>query len=177
MKYLLVYKSTWDLISKMTDEEAGQFAKALGSYCNEEPVELEDRYLLGIYQGIEPNLNIIRDNYYKKIKANQENGKKGGAPKKKDKPTSSEITQSVFDNPIEPDDNSTEPDEITFGDPKPIIKKRHSVDEERYDRLKQTMEYLERPYTLENMLKAVTAETEKDDVKRIYNERHLITDK
>lgn len=81
--------------------------------------------------------------------------------------------------PIEPESIEDEidlddDDTITFG-AKPIeppIKKRHTVDNERYDKLKELMQFTETPYTLENMLSRVMAESEKDDIKRIYNERH-----
>lgn len=82
MENLLIYGSIFDMLDELTNEEAGLLFKALNSFRKGEEVEFEDRYLKGIWKGILPNLNKLKENYDSKVKANQENGKKGGRPKK-----------------------------------------------------------------------------------------------
>lgn len=82
MENLLIYGSIFDMLDELTNEEAGLLFKALNSFRNGQEVEFEDRYLKGIWKGILPNLNKLKENYDVKVKANQENGKKGGRPKK-----------------------------------------------------------------------------------------------
>jgi len=82
MENLLIYGSIFDMLDELTNEEAGLLFKALNSFRKGEEVEFEDRYLKGIWKGILPNLNKLKENYDVKVKANQENGKRGGRPKK-----------------------------------------------------------------------------------------------
>jgi hypothetical protein len=82
MENLLIYGSIFDALDDLTNEEAGVLFKALNAFRKGEEVEFEDRYLKGLWKGIKPNLDNVKANYDNKVKANQENGKKGGRPKK-----------------------------------------------------------------------------------------------
>jgi hypothetical protein len=84
MKNLLIYGSIFDSLDDLTNEEAGMLFKALNAYRKGKEVKFEDRYLKGLWQGIKPNLDNVKNNYDNKVKANQENGKKGGRPKKEE---------------------------------------------------------------------------------------------
>jgi hypothetical protein len=88
MENLLIYGSIFDMLDELSNEEAGLLFKALNSFRKGEEVEFEDRYLKGIWKGIKPNLDKLKENYDSKVKANQENGKKGGRPKKSNDATS-----------------------------------------------------------------------------------------
>lgn len=83
MENLLIYGSIFDTLDELSNEEAGLLFKALNSFRKGEEVEFEDRYLKGLWKGIKPNLDKLKENYDSKVKANQENGKKGGRPPKK----------------------------------------------------------------------------------------------
>jgi hypothetical protein len=83
MKNLLIYGSILDMLDDLTNEEAGILFKGLNDYRNGKDVVFEDRYLQGLWKGIKPNLDTMKDNYDKKVNANKENGKKGGRPPKK----------------------------------------------------------------------------------------------
>jgi hypothetical protein len=82
MENLLIYGSIFDTLDELSNEEAGLLFKALNSFRKGEEVEFEDRYLKGLWKGIKPNLDKLKENYDSKVKANQENGKKGGRPPK-----------------------------------------------------------------------------------------------
>jgi hypothetical protein len=82
MENLLIYGSIFDMLDELSNEEAGLLFKALNSFRKGKEVEFEDRYLKGLWKGIKPNLDKLKENYDSKVKANQENGKKGGRPKK-----------------------------------------------------------------------------------------------
>lgn len=100
MENLLIYGSILDMLDELTNEEAGLLFKALNSFRKGDEVEFEDRYLKGIWKGILPNLNKLKENYDSKVKANQENGKKGGRPKST--PTKKEeITDTIIPQPIQ----------------------------------------------------------------------------
>lgn len=81
MENLLIYGSIFDSLEDLTNEEAGILFKALNSFRKGEEVEFQDRYLQGLWKGIKPNLDKLKENYDNKVKSNQENGKKGGRPK------------------------------------------------------------------------------------------------
>ena len=82
MENLLIYGSIFDMLDELSNEEAGLLFKALNDFRKGNDVEFEDRYLKGLWKGIKPNLDKLKDNYESKVKANQENGKKEKKKKK-----------------------------------------------------------------------------------------------
>lgn len=103
MENLLIYGSIFNMLDELSNEEAGLLFKALNSFRKGEVVEFEDRYLKGLWAGIKPNLDKLKENYDAKVKLNQENGKKGGRPPKKsnEETKSSEAFTSDLSN-VEP---------------------------------------------------------------------------
>ncbi len=82
MENVLIYGSIFDMTEDMTNEEIGLLFKGINSWRKGEEVIFEDRYLKGIWIGIKPNLDKLKEAYDNKVSTNQANGKKGGRPKK-----------------------------------------------------------------------------------------------
>lgn len=92
----LVYKDNAPLVENCTDEQAGQLFKALFAFaCYGEELDTDDRMLKGFYTVFRNA--IVRDDakYQERCRKNQENGLKGGRPKKQTEPNASEKNQSV----------------------------------------------------------------------------------
>jgi len=79
-KAFLFYYNWEQQVDLMTDEELRRFIKNLCRHSKGEPVDLPTREEKLCWLGIVPALEINRTSYEKKVKANQENGKLGGAP-------------------------------------------------------------------------------------------------
>lgn len=101
MENVLIYGSIFDITEDMTNEEIGLLFKGINSWRKGEEVIFEDRYLKGIWMGIKPNLDKLKDSYDKKVSANQANGNKGGRPKKNTTPTK-EVPNSVSNEVSQP---------------------------------------------------------------------------
>lgn len=92
----LVYKDNSPLVENCTDEQAGKLFKALFAFaCYGEELDTDDRMLKGFYTVFRNA--IVRDDakYQERCRKNQENGSKGGRPKKQNEPNASEKNQSV----------------------------------------------------------------------------------
>ena len=92
----LVYKDNIALVENCTDEQAGQLFKALFAFaCYGEELDTDDRMLKGFYSVFRNS--IVRDDakYQERCRKNQENGSKGGRPKKQNEPIVSKRNQSV----------------------------------------------------------------------------------
>ena len=90
---IIIYKSHFELIKLLTNEQAGELFKSIGFYSEGITPEINDPMVKGIFMAISRDFDLQAENYEKKVKANRENGKKGGRPSKP------KVTE---DNPINP---------------------------------------------------------------------------
>ena len=79
---VIIYKSHFDLIKLLTNEQAGELFKSIGLYSEGVQPEINDPMVKGIFMAISRDFDLQAENYEKKVKANRENGKKGGRPVK-----------------------------------------------------------------------------------------------
>jgi hypothetical protein len=79
---IIIYKSHFELIKDLTDEQSGKLIKAIGLYSEGVMPEIDDLLVKGIFISIRRDFDLQAENYTKKVKANRENGKNGGRPKK-----------------------------------------------------------------------------------------------
>ena len=80
MKNIIIYDSHFELINSLTDEQAGILIKAIGLFRLGQEPTITDSLVLGIFMAIKRDFIIQSENYQKKVKTNQENGKRGGRP-------------------------------------------------------------------------------------------------
>ena len=90
---IIIYKSHFELIKLLTNEQAGELFKSIGLYSEGITPDIIDPMVKGIFMAISRDFDLQAENYEKKVKANRENGAKGGRPKK---------TNVTEDNPINP---------------------------------------------------------------------------
>ena len=83
----LIYPSHYQLMEELTDEQAGLLIKTIGRYQRGEDISIEDVLVKGIWMGIKSDFDVQKQNYEKKVKANRENGKKGGRPRNPKNPS------------------------------------------------------------------------------------------
>ena len=98
-KSFVLHKDSLSVLDELTNEQAGILFKAIRNYQNGEPVDLE----FGLRMAFIPFENQFeRDNeaYENTVKRNRDNGSKGGRPKK---PTETQKTHSVIEEPKKPD--------------------------------------------------------------------------
>jgi hypothetical protein len=93
-KNTIIYTSHFELMSDLSDEQAGILIKSIGLFSNGEEPVITDPLIKGIFLAIKRDFVIQAENYEKKCNANRENGVKGGRPKK---PT---ITETNPNNPM-----------------------------------------------------------------------------
>jgi hypothetical protein len=93
-KNTIIYTSHFELMSDLSDEQAGILIKSIGLFSNGEEPVITDPLIKGIFLAIKRDFVIQAENYEKKCSANRENGVKGGRPKK---PT---ITETNPNNPM-----------------------------------------------------------------------------
>lgn len=86
MKNLIILGSWFEVLPRLTDEQAGKLFKGFGKWLNNQEVIFDDPILQGFWFGIEGNLSNMNKKYEDKVQANRENGKKGGRPKTQDNP-------------------------------------------------------------------------------------------
>jgi hypothetical protein len=79
---IIIYKSHFELIKDLTNEQSGKLIKAIGLYSEGIMPEIDDLLVKGIFISIRRDFDLQAENYTKKINANRENGKKGGRPSK-----------------------------------------------------------------------------------------------
>ena len=99
-KAFLFYYNWEQQVDLMTDEELRRFIKNLCRHSKGEPVDLPTREENLCWLGIVPALEINKTSYEKKVKANQENGKLGGAPAGNQNARKDKTTQINPDNLI-----------------------------------------------------------------------------
>jgi hypothetical protein len=78
----IIYKTHFELMNTLTDAQAGLLIKAIGIYCTGTMPVFTDQLVQGIFLGLRHDFDTQAENYEKKVKANRENGKSGGRPKK-----------------------------------------------------------------------------------------------
>jgi hypothetical protein len=93
-KNIIIYESHFELMEGLTDEQAGILIKAIGLFRLGKEPNITDKLVLGIFMVIKRDFIIQSENYEKKVKANQENGKKGGRPSKPN------VTEDNLQNPM-----------------------------------------------------------------------------
>ena len=91
---IIIYKSHFELIKDLTDEQSGKLIKAIGLYSEGVMPEIDDLLVKGIFISIRRDFDLQSENYQKKVKANRENGSKGGRPYKP------KVTESNPNNPM-----------------------------------------------------------------------------
>ena len=85
MKETFLMCGEWEKhISLLTDEQAGQLMKAIFSYQNREETPSGDPLVQMAFSFMQSFFDESNARYAEKVKANQENGKRGGRPKKAD---------------------------------------------------------------------------------------------
>lgn len=101
-KSFVLHKDSLSVLDELTNEQAGILFKAIRDYQNGEPVDLD----FGLRMAFIPFENQFeRDNqaYKNTVKRNRDNGSKGGRPKK---PTETQKTHSVIEEPKKADSDS-----------------------------------------------------------------------
>ena len=104
-KAFMFYLNWVDLIDEFDDQELRRFINNLVKYHQGEEVDLQTKTDRLVWHVILPALQINEAKYNKKVEANRENGKFGGAPfgnqnARKEKTT--QTTQSTQNNPNNP---------------------------------------------------------------------------
>jgi hypothetical protein len=80
-KHTIIYQSHFELMDNLSDEQAGILIKAIGLFNKCIEPKISDPMVFGIFLAIKRDFQLQAENYAKKVKANQENGAKGGRPK------------------------------------------------------------------------------------------------
>ena len=103
-KVAFMFYMSWEQqVDLMTDVELRRFIKNLCRYAEGEPIELPTREEKLCWLGILPALKINDEKYEKKVQANRENGKLGGAPKGNQNASKDKTTQINPEQPKQPD--------------------------------------------------------------------------
>ena len=103
-KVAFMFYMNWEQqVDLMTDVELRRFIKNLCRYAEGEPIELPTREEKLCWLGIVPALEINDEKYEKKVKANRENGKLGGAPMGNQNASKEKTTQNNPEQPKQPD--------------------------------------------------------------------------
>ena len=80
--YFLLYLDSQELISNLTDKEAGQLLKAFYTYTNTGEMPQLSRSLNLVFLSFKQQLDRDLEAYEKKCQTNRENGSRGGRPRK-----------------------------------------------------------------------------------------------
>jgi len=102
-KSFLFYLNWKEQIEDLNDQELRRLITNLIKYHKGEEVELLTKIDRLAWHGILPGLEVNRDKYDKKIEANRENGKLGGAPKGNQNASKEKTTQNNPEQPKQPD--------------------------------------------------------------------------
>jgi hypothetical protein len=116
-KAFMFYMNWEQQVDLMTDVELRRFIKNLCRYADGEPIELPTREEKLCWLGIVPALKINDEKYEKKVQANRENGKLGGAPKGNQNASKDKTTQ------INPNNLITENREMESDNREKLIEK------------------------------------------------------
>jgi hypothetical protein len=99
-KSFLLYADIIHTVSKLPNDKAGELFKHILSYVNDENPEANDLIIEVAFEPIKQSLKRDLDKWKRISERNQENGKKGGRPKKTQK------TQAVISEPKKADNVS-----------------------------------------------------------------------
>jgi hypothetical protein len=126
---IIIYKSHFELIKLLTNEQAGELFKSIGLYSEGITPEIIDPMVKGIFMAISRDFDLQAENYTKKVNANRENGKKGGRPTEQ----SIKRTISGIDIPKDIDGHfiyliyDSFNDEYKIGETKDLIQRRYDI--------------------------------------------------
>lgn len=130
-KSFIIHIDSLDILSELTDEQAGQLLRAMVEYNKGEDIQLTG-LMKALFVPFQNQFNRDLDNYIKQCEKNKENGAKGGRPQK---PTKSQSVISethkkpvgfskTQPNPQKPDnDNDSDSDSDNDFIEKPIFSK------------------------------------------------------
>lgn len=112
-KQSFVMHDMWgDIIENLPDEQAGILIKAIYQFKRTGEASIEEPVLAAVFDMIRNKMVDDAEKYQKRVKANQENGKRGGRNKTQNNPLGFSETQS---NPVGPD-TDTDTDTVTDND-------------------------------------------------------------
>jgi len=80
-KHTIIYQSHFELMDNLSDEQAGILIKSIGLFQKGIEPKITDPLVMGIFLAIKRDFIVQSENYARKVKANRENGVKGGRPK------------------------------------------------------------------------------------------------
>ena len=84
-KSFILHADSLDILSELSDEQAGVLFKAINSYHSGKEVKLEG-LMNAIFIQFKNQIDRDREKYEKRCKRNKANGSKGGRPKSEDNP-------------------------------------------------------------------------------------------
>lgn len=102
-KSFLFYLNWEKQIDDLDDQELRRLITNLIKYHKGEEVDLQTKTDRLAWHGILPGLETNKDKYDKKVQANRENGKLGGAPKGNQNASKDKTTQNNPNQPKQPD--------------------------------------------------------------------------
>jgi len=114
-KQSFVMHDMWgDIIENLPDEQAGILIKAIYQFKRTGDASIEEPVLAAVFDMIRNKMEDDAEKYQKRVKANQENGKRGGRNKTQNNPLGFSETES---NPVGPDtDTDTVTDTVNDND-------------------------------------------------------------
>lgn len=102
-KAFLFYLNWKEQIDELDDQELRRLINNLINYHLGEDIELPTKADRLVWNGILPALESNQDKYEKRVQANRENGKLGGAPKGNQNASKDKTTQINPEQPKQPD--------------------------------------------------------------------------
>lgn len=103
-KSFILYLDSSDIFEQLTDEEAGKLIKGVLHYVHTGENPNLNRFLLMAFTPIKQALKRDLDRWRNQVKANRDNGKLGGRPKKpKETQHNPKNPSGYFNNPKNPD--------------------------------------------------------------------------
>jgi hypothetical protein len=83
-KRFLFYLDWRKQMNIMTDKQLRRFINNLCDYTEGKDVDLPTKIEMAVWNGVVPSLKINQENYERKVKINQINGRLGGRPRKEE---------------------------------------------------------------------------------------------
>lgn len=117
-KETFILKLNWkSVITRLSDKQAGVLLKAIYEYVESGVTAGIDDEKVGMaLEFIKLDIDTFSESYNRKVKANAENGKKGGAPKGNSnalkQPKTSQTTENKPNKPNKPNDNDNDNDNV-----------------------------------------------------------------
>ncbi len=147
-KSFLFYLNWKDQIDDLDDQELRRLINNLIKYHSGEEVDLQTKIDRLVWKGILPGLEANQDKYEKKVQANRENGKLGGAPKGNQNASKEKTTQINPEQPKQPDKR-----EKINENSKMEIEKREKINENR-EEINDKSKIENEPEKTQNLAKA-----------------------